>query len=249
MKLDEIIKNKYLYSKKFNILKLIYFYSQFLKAKIIQNKRKLYSNWGLDIMADHFFKRKEKGVYIDVGCHHPFLNNNTYPLFKRGWSGINIDLDFNSIEMFNCFRKTDSNIQAAVSDKENETNLYFYHNRSAINTLSKDSGINAREIKKIKTQTLDHIIENSKFRNKIIDYLSIDVEGHELNVMKGFNLKKYKPKLIVLELINPSIKEFYLNKIENVLNSKIYEYMNENNYKLVNWIHEDLIFVPKDISN
>ena len=105
------------------------------------------------------------------------------------------------------------------------------------------------EIKKIKTQTLDRIIENSKFRNKIIDYLSIDVEGHELNVMKGFNLKKYKPKLIVLELINPSIKEFYLNKIENVLNSKIYEYMNENNYKLVNWIHEDLIFVPKDISN
>ena len=223
MKLDEIIKNKYLYSKKFNILKLIYFYSQFLKAKIIQNKRKLYSNWGLDIMADHFFKRKENGVYIDVG--------------------------FNSIEMFNYFRKTDSNIQAAVSNKENETNLYFYHNRSAINTLSKDSGINAREIKKIKTQTLDRIIENSKFRNKIIDYLSIDVEGHELNVMKGFNLKKYKPKLIVLELINPSIKEFYLNKIENVLNSKIYEYMNENNYKLVNWIHEDLIFVPKDISN
>ena len=151
--------------------------------------------------------------------------------------------------LFNYFRKTDSNIQAAVSNKENETNLYFYHNRSAINTLSKDSGINAREIKKIKTQTLDRIIENSKFRNKIIDYLSIDVEGHELNVMKGFNLKKYKPKLIVLELINPSIKEFYLNKIENVLNSKIYEYMNENNYKLVNWIHEDLIFVPKDISN
>ena len=67
--------------------------------------------------------------------------------------------------------------------------------------------------------------------------------------MKGFNLKKYKPKLIILELINPNIKEFYLNKIENVLNSKIYEYMNENNYKLVNWIHEDLIFVPKDISN
>ena len=150
---------------------------------------------------------------------------------------------------FLSFRKTDLNIQAAVSDKENETNLYFYHNRSAINTLSKVSGINAKEIKKIKTQTLDNIIEDSKFKNKIIDYLSIDVEGHELNVMKGFNLKKYKPKLIVLELINPNIKEFYLNKIENVLNSKIYEYMNENNYKLVNWIHEDLIFVPKDISN
>ena len=178
-----------------------------------------------------------------------FLNNNTYRLFRRGWSGINVDLDFNSIEMFNYFRKTDLNIEAAVSDKENETDLYFYHNRSAINTLSKNSGANAREIKKIHTQTLNKIIENSKFKDEIIDYLSIDVEGHELNVIKGFDLEKYKPKLIVLELIDPDIKEFYLNKIENVLNSKIYNYMDENNYKLVNWIHEDLIFVPKSITN
>ena len=151
--------------------------------------------------------------------------------------------------MFNYFRKLDLNVHAAISDKEIETDLYFYHNRSAINTLSVDSGSGSKEVKKIKTRTLNSIIENSKFKDNEIDYLSVDVEGHEFNVIKAFNLEKYKPKLIILELINPKIKEFYLSDINNVLDSNIYKYMNENNYKLVNWIHDDLIFVPKNIFN
>ena len=249
MKFEENLKDKFLYSKRFNLFKFIYFYYQLIKTKILQRKRRVYSNWGLDIMADHFFKNKKKGVYIDVGCHHPFLNNNTYPLYKRGWNGINIDLDFNSIDMFNHFRRFDLNIQAAISDKQIESDLFFFHNRSAVNTLSKDAGAEAKKIIKVNTRTLNEIIENSKFKDKEIDYLSIDVEGFELNVIKGFNLKKYKPKLIILELLDQTVKEFYLGKIDNILNSNIYIYMNENNYKLVNWIHDDLIFVPKDISN
>ena len=87
------------------------------------------------MLADDFFKNKKKGIYIDVGSHQPFLNNNTYRLYKRGWVGINIDLDFNTIDMFNFFRKKDFNINAA-SNKEEERDLFFFHNRSAINTLS-----------------------------------------------------------------------------------------------------------------
>ena len=249
MKIDARIKNKYLYTKNINFFKILYFYYQLLKTKVFQNKRKIYSNWGLDIMADHFFRNKKKGIYIDVGCHHPFLNNNTYLLYKRGWLGINIDLDFSSIDMFNYFRKLDLNVHAAISDKEIERDFFFFHNRSAINTLSEKSGIKAKEVKKIQTTTLNSLIENSKFKDNEIDYLSVDVEGHEFNVIKAFNLEKYKPKLIILELINPKIKEFYLSDINNVLDSNIYKYMNENNYKLVNWIHDDLIFVPKNIFN
>jgi FkbM family methyltransferase len=249
MKFEENLKDKFLYSKKFNLFKFVYFYYQLLKTTVLQRRRKIYSNWGLDIMADHFFKNKEKGIYIDVGCHHPFLNNNTYRLYKRGWNGINIDLDFNSIEMFNYFRKFDLNIQAAISDEEVESDLFFFHNRSAVNTLSKDTGYKAKKIIKVDTKILNNIIENSKYKDEEIDFLSIDVEGFELNVIKGFNLKKYKPKLIILEFIDQRIKEFYLGEINNVLNSKIYKYMIENDYKLVNWIHDDLIFVPKNIAN
>ena len=245
MKLEEKIKNNFLYKKKLNIFKFLYFFYQFLKTKKIQNNRKFYSNWGLDLMADDFFKKKTKGIYIDVGCHHPFLNNNTYRLYKRGWRGINIDLDFNSIDMFNFFRQSDLNVQSAISDTEEEKDFFFFHNRSAINTLSKSSGNKAKEIKKINTITLNSLIENSKFKDNKIDFLSIDVEGHELNVLKGFDIKKYKPNLIILEFIDPNINEFYHQKIENIINSLLYKYMDNNDYKLINWIHDDLVFVPK----
>ena len=245
MKLEEKIKNNFLYKKKLNIFKFLYFFYQFLKTKKIQNNRKFYSNWGLDLMADDFFKKKTKGIYIDVGCHHPFLNNNTYRLYKRGWRGINIDLDFNSIDMFNFFRQSDLNVQSAISDTEEEKDFFFFHNRSAINTLSKSSGNKAKEIKKINTITLNSLIENSKFKDNKIDFLSIDVEGHELNVLKGFDIKKYKPNLIILEFIDPNINEFYHQKIENITNSLLYKYMDNNDYKLINWIHDDLVFVPK----
>ena len=148
--------------------------------------------------------------------------------------------------MFNFFRKKDYNIQAGVSDEIKEKNLYFFHNRSAINTLSKSTGTKAKEVRKITTTTLNKIIENSRFKDLEIDYISIDVEGHELSVLKGLNFKKYKPKLVILELIDPSIKEFHEQKIQNIINSDIYNYMKDEDYKLINWIHDDLVFVPNN---
>ena len=125
-------------------------------------------------------------------------------------------------------------------------NLYFFHNRSAIKTLSKESGFKAKEIRKIKTRTLNDIIENSPYKNKQINYLSIDVEGHELSVLNGFDLNKYKPELIIIEFIDPVINDYYLKDINNVLDSTIYKIMDMNNYKLVNWVHAVLIFVPRN---
>jgi len=247
MKFEEKIKEKYLYSKGFNVFKIFYFYYQFLKSKKALKKKVFYSNWGIDMLADQLFKKKKDGFFIDVGCHQPFLNNNTFRLYKRGWTGINIDLDYNTIEMFNFFRKKDLNIQAAVSDKSEEKDLYFFHNRSALNTLSKESGEKAKEVRKVQTKTLNDIISESKFRNFEIDFISIDVEGFELNVLKGLDFKKYKPKLVVLELIDLSIKEFYEQKIDNVLNSNINKFMLNENYKLINWLHDDLVYVPKNL--
>ena len=99
MKIEEKIKNKYLYSKKTNIFKFFYFYFQFLKAKF--KPRLAYSHWGIDLIITKLLNSKNKGIYIDVGCHHPFLNNHSYLLYKSGWVGINIDIDYNSIDMFN----------------------------------------------------------------------------------------------------------------------------------------------------
>ena len=245
MKFDEIIKNKFLYSKKNNFVKYIYFYSQYLKSKI--KLKKSYSNWGIDMMADFFFRNKKEGIYIDIGCHHPLINNNTYPLYKRGWKGINIDIDYGAIDSFNFLRSKDTNIKIAVSDTTGEAELFFYHNRAAKNTLSKEKGFDSKEIQKIKTSTLNKVIENSIYKDQKINFISIDVEGYELNVLKGFDFKKYKPDLVVLELIQEGMTEFFYQNIVNIQNSEVYLYMIKHDYKLINWIHDDLVFVPQDV--
>lgn len=245
MKFEEKIKNRFLYSKKYNLFKFLYFNFQLLKSKI--KPRIINANWGIDVVVDSIFKHKKKGIYIDVGCHHPLINNNTYLLNKRGWSGVNIDLDFNSIEMFNYFRPKDDNYQIALSNKKSISNLYFFHNRAPKNTLSKNNGIGAKKIKKINTDTLDNIIVKSKLKINEIDFLSIDVEGNEFNVLKGLNFKKFKPKVIALELINKDTNYFYEQKIEKIQKSKIYRFMIKKKYKLANWIHDDLIFISSNL--
>ena len=167
-------------------------------------------------------------------------------LSQKGWSGINVDLDFNTIDMFNYFRPKDDNQLIALSDKKGIAKMYFFHNRAPKNTLDYKSGAGAKKIQKVETNTLNYVIQKSKLKIKEIDFLSIDVEGNELNVLKGLNFKKYKPKVICVELIIKKNNHFYKQKIETIQKSMIYKFLIKKKYKLSNWIHDDLIFVSNN---
>lgn len=248
MKLEEKIKKKFLYNKKFGIIKYLYFLFQKLKSK--KHIKNSYSFGAQDLIINYFFKNLKSGIYIDVGCYHPYVGNNTKLLYDKGWSGINIDLDWHTIDFFNFVRKRDENINTAVSNIIGERDMYFFHNRSTINSLSDINKKKAKEIRKIKTTTLDSIIENSKFNSKKINLLCIDVEGHEIEVINSINLKKYSPQMIIVEFLDKNIinnMEFHNQNIETVTNSEIYKHMVRNNYHLVNWLHSDLVFVHDDL--
>lgn len=235
----------------FNLNKYLYFFFNILVKKI-KTRKISYSFGGIDNLIGYIFKDTYKGIYIDVGCHHPVLNNNTYLLYKKGWNGINIDLDEKNIELFNYSRSKDTNIKIAISDSKKEVDLYFYHNKSAINTIDKKTSeyqkANVKEIKKISADKLENIINKSPYNNKLIDFLSVDVEGHELEVLKGLNMKKYKPKVIVVEYLDLTAKKLEIKNlnINNILTSELYLFMINNGYTLVNWLHSDLVFINND---
>ena len=226
---------------------MLKFLRVFLKS--FTHKKISYSYGGIDSLILNIFKNQKNGFYLDIGCGHPIKNNNTYLLNKKGWSGINIDLDEENIDLFNSYRKKDVNLATAVSDKEGETNLYFYHSRSALNTISKENAdfqkAKVSAIKKIKTQTINKIIEISPFKDRKIDFLSVDVEGSELAILKNFDFTKYSPKVIVVEYLDLSLKKLEIKNlnINNIIKSEIYKLIESNNYTLANILHSDLVFI------
>ena len=214
-------------------------------------KKISYSYGGIDILVKKIFNNKKKGFYVDVGCGHPVKNNNTYLLNKNKWFGINIDLDIENIALFNISRPSDLNVCTAISDKVGEVDLFFYHSKSPINTINEKIAnyqkAKISNIKKIKSNTLNNILNNSKYKNYEIDFLSIDIEGSEFLALKDFNFDKYNPKVIVVEyldLSSPALEIKNLN-VNSVINSDICKLIVSKNYTLVNMLHSDLVFVSK----
>ena len=205
--------------------KIYIFHNIYLKHKHFI-KKKSYSMDGEDLFIVEYFRKKNNGFYIDVGCYHPIHRNNTYLLHKNGWSGINIDIHQFSIDLFNYLRPDDVNLNCAISNKNEVTEMFYQKELSQISTIEKQQAKIAFQgnIKKSKIQslTLDALLEKINFTDKKLDLLDIDVEGADLKVLKGFNIEKFKPELICVEIHEKDIK-----------NSEIYKYLSNFSYELV----------------
>ena len=215
---------------KLHILQNIY-----LKNKYFL-KRKSYAMDGEDIAIDLFNKKKNNGFYVDVGAHHPIQRNNTHLLFKKGWEGINIDVNQFSIDLFNFLRPNDLNLQVAVSDKEGDI-LFFYQKKfSQLNTTDKkiaeENFQGNFQQRKVKCQTIKNILDNSKYKNKKIDFLNIDVEGSEMKVLETLNFKIYDPSLICIEILGYRDLSPEKREIE-IKNNRIYKFLVDRGYKKI----------------
>lgn len=170
-----------------------------------------YSQEGEDLVVARYFDGKRDGFYIDIGAHHPFRFSNTYKFYEKGWSGICIDPLPECAELFKKYRPRDIFVQKGVSDKDEILNYYMF-NEPALNTFDKglaDERNGLRNYKidkidkidKIEVSTLENILENIDVSKKV-DLLSIDIEGLDLKVLKSINLKKLRPHLIIIEVLN-----------------------------------------------
>lgn len=201
-----------------------------------------YSQEGEDMILRSFYetKKKYKGFYIDVGAHHPYRFSNTLYFYKKGWRGINIEPTPTAINSFNLLRRRDINLNIGIASEKNELTFYCF-NEPALNTFSKDVAkkVNSTEkykiIKEVKVTVLplSEILDQYIPLHTKIDFLSIDVEGYDYEVIQSNNWAKYKPEyLLVEDNIN----------LENLLNSKMYLYLTNIGYKLIAKTLRTLIF-------
>jgi len=201
--------------------KIFYYFYKILK--IYRNRKPSihYGEFGEDILVNRILKNLETGKYVDVGCYHPYKGSLTAQLYKKGWKGINIDLSKSSIDLFNLVRKEDINLNLAVSDFNGQTSYFENSPINQQNSLIKNND-NQKKIK-IDCKNLNLILEENKFEK--FEYLNIDVEGSEQNVINGINLSKYRPILITIENNNLHINDY--------IESETYKILINNNYTFI----------------
>ena len=187
--------------------------------------------FGEDLIIEKIFKNKKKGTYVDVGCYHPLDGNNTYLLFKKGWNGINIDLNKISIDLFKKARKKDVNLNFAISNNSKKIKFYFRKNINMLNTINKNFAKNnflkGYKTGFIQSKTLNSILKYSNLSKKKIDFLNLDIEGNEINALKSLNFYKYSPKLICIEIHKTTGR----NKKNQLKNNPLYKFLVKRGYK------------------
>jgi len=179
-----------------------------------------YSQEGEDLILRRVFEGKEKGFYVDVGAHHPKRFSNTFIFYNQGWRGINIDAMPGSMKLFDKYRPRDINIELPISNKE-QTLTYYAFNDPALNGFSRElSEERNREenyfikfTKNIITSTLEDVLDKKLPKQQQIDFISIDVEGLDYEVLISNDFKKYEPKVILIEMVGSLLKDVECNEI------------------------------------
>ena len=163
-----------------------------------------YSQRGEDLIINKLLGNKDKGFYVDVGAYNPFKLSNTLKFYKKGWSGINIEPQKANYNLFVKHRTRDINLNFGIGKKEEELE-FFEMSPESLSTFSekeakvnKALGYKLKRVSKIKIYRLDNILV--KYLNKHhIDFMSIDTEGYDLDVLQSNNWNKFKPKVICIE--------------------------------------------------
>lgn len=146
-----------------------------------------------------------QGLFVDVGAHHPLRFSNTYKFYQAGWRGINIDPTPGSMIEFNKLRPEDTNLEIGVSERVGER-LFYCYNEPALNGIDNDrreefvhSHYKLEQIIKVKTMPLDSILRAHVVKLRCPNFLSIDVEGMEMEVLQSNNWDRYLFEWVLVE--------------------------------------------------
>jgi len=224
------------------VLKFVFFeaYHFFWQQKIIRS----FSQSKEDLIIDKILKRKKSGYYVDIGAHNPTRFNNTQRFYLRGWRGINIEPDPENFKTFKVKRKRDVNLNIGIGRKKSRVNFYKF-NPSTLSTFSTQTADNYMQqgfqlvfTKKVVIDRLSAIL--SRYSKRHIDFMSIDTEGLELDVLQSNNWRKLRPAIICIE---SHIDDFKRKK--RIWNKEIPIYLENVGYKLYCDTGQNSIYVDK----
>tara|TARA_B100000035_G_C21036462_1_gene571244 strand:- start:6501 stop:7334 length:834 start_codon:yes stop_codon:yes gene_type:complete len=202
---------------------------------------------------------KKNGYYIDVGVRDGIHDNKTFLLYKNGWTGISIDAHPDYTDICKAIRPNDTVINI-ICGKDDDNCKFRYNWRGSFSSIyikelddSRNKLVDPKwygdlnnnnsndylgfknSIEHAKSSSLNTIIDEYNTDNKIINLLSIDVDGSERELLEHFDIKKYNPEFVCIEI------EQHVSTIKRD-NQFIIDYMKNNDYILLSVLGEDYIW-------
>ena len=198
-------------------------------------RNRSWSQEGEDIWLQERFGNK-KGFYVDVGALHPFRFSNTAWAYEKGWHGINIEPNVECFRLFEIFRPKDINVNCGVSDKEGEMTYYCFE-EPAYNGFDANAHAEfpVRETRAVKVRTLADILKENKVNR--VDFLDIDVEGLELNVLKSIDFSVDIEYILIEQHV----------KVDSIDQTPEYQFLKEKGYDILAKYRRTAVYEKRNI--
>jgi FkbM family methyltransferase len=186
-----------------------------------------YSQNGEDVILDRVFWDVEKGFYVDAGAYDPEVTSVTRHFYLRGWRGINIEPS-SRFERFPQGRPEDINLNLAVSTARGTRPFHEFPNAIGLSSFSGELHPDfahlaaGRVVREVATLPLRDVF--GEHRVSDITFLSVDVEGHEREVLMSNDWQRYRPRVVLIEATLPNTPTPSHDRWEDVLLAAGYQF-------------------------
>lgn len=211
-----------------------------LRAYAHRLGRRSFSQEGEDLILARLLENVTEGFYVDVGAHHPFRFSNTYLFYRRGWKGINIDAMPGAMELFKKFRPRDINLEVGVGSVAGDLSFHIF-NEPALNTFDDELAQQRNRppyrlvcTAKVEVRQLSDILDEHVPALQKIDFMSIDVEGRDLDVLQSNDWSRHHPRFVIVETMSEDIA--------NLFNCPASVFMKDMGYKPISKAVHSAIF-------
>lgn len=229
-----------------------------LDIKLIEEpffNKKTWSQSGEDTILAYIFYvlgiKTEDIEYLDLGANHAKELSNTYYFYNKGAKGVLVEANPQLIGELKYYRHRDIILNKAVSINDGENVDFYILNGDGLSTMDKKSAEEAcrlnsvlriEEVKTVETISINRIIE--KYFEKAPTFISIDIEGQEIELINSIDFEKYRPLVIIVESI-----EYRPYLDINIKNNEVVNVMKEYGYVEYAFTGINSIFIDEKFMN
>jgi FkbM family methyltransferase len=182
-----------------------------------------------DYHLDRVLGDIKKGIYVDVGGGHPVADNVSFYFYLKGWRGLVVEPQVGLAAGYRGVRPRDSVVSCLAGRDDGDTDFHIVDGLHGLSSAVKENADSAQQYgasyrtERRKVRRLSRLIDEAGFED--VDFLKIDVEGAEADVLGGLDLSRHRPRVILVEAVNPNVKEGDWGRWEPMLTAAGYAFV------------------------